>query len=123
MGLAGRNPPRLVAREWPGTRPLILGVGVSEGLSIMVAHDEIGVLVLDSPGRREAARTGHLGTAGPEQGGKQDQQSAWDDQKQCELKEQREVHHEAKNRASVCNHSPIMRARCSRSAGHDLGNT
>jgi hypothetical protein len=34
------------------------------------------------------------GTAGPEQGGKQDQQSAWDDQKQCELKERREVCHE-----------------------------
>ena len=45
----------LVTGEWLGTRPLVLGVDVSEGLSVMVAHDEIGVLVLDGPRRREAA--------------------------------------------------------------------
>jgi hypothetical protein len=31
--------------------------------------------------------------------------------------------HHARKRASVCNHSPMMRARCSRSSGHVFGKT
>src|SRR6516162_1545553 len=62
LGDVGRNPPRLVAGEWLGARPPVLGVDVSEGLSVMVAHDEIGVLILDGPVRREAALWhNHLG--------------------------------------------------------------
>jgi hypothetical protein len=56
LGDVGRYPSCFVAGEWLGTRPLVLGVDVSEGLSVMVAHDEIGVLVLDGPGWWEAAR-------------------------------------------------------------------
>ena len=38
-------------------------------------------------------------------------QGPGDDQKQGELKERRKVHHETRNRASVCNHSPMILAR------------
>jgi hypothetical protein len=54
----GRNPPRLVFREQLGSRSpagLILEIDIGELLAVVIAHDKAGGLLLDRPGRREAA--------------------------------------------------------------------
>ena len=50
-------------------------------------------------------------------------EAAGADRDHDELKDRREADIQARNRASVCNHSPMIRARCSRSVGQVFGKT
>src|SRR5262249_53908626 len=58
IGDIGCDPSRLVFRQQLGGRAparLILEIDISELLSVVVADDEVGGLLLDGPRRREAA--------------------------------------------------------------------
>ena len=63
-----RDPSRLVFAEQLSRRSpprLILEIDIGERLSVVVAHDEVGVQFIDEPGRWEAAGCICCGAAGP----------------------------------------------------------
>jgi hypothetical protein len=67
LGDIGGDPPCLVAGEQLRSRAaarLFVEIDVSERLTVLVPDGETGLLLLDRPGRREAARRRHGGIIG-----------------------------------------------------------